>query len=136
MYSGWYGVRGPDSFRHVIYGDFQRSNAGNIRLYQRRSLNSLAAAYIGEVGMEVIMKLLLLRFIHSFVNNLVRNINRIVTRIYGELVVQHIKRMIMDKARTIDLASFDDPEFYSRLENANNEAGQRPIQILELPSPS
>ncbi|NLZ36294.1 MAG: ABC transporter ATP-binding protein [Clostridiales bacterium] len=94
-------------------------------------LNSLAAAYIGEVGMEVIMKLLLLRFIHSFVNNLVRNINRIVTRIYGELVVQHIKRMIMDKARTIDLASFDDPEFYSRLENANNEAGHRPIQILE-----
>ncbi len=94
-------------------------------------LNSLAAAYIGEVGMEVIMKLLLLRFIHFFVNNLVRNINRIVTRIYGELVVQHIKRMIMDKARTIDLASFDDPEFYSRLENANNEAGHRPIQILE-----
>ncbi len=94
-------------------------------------LNSLAAAYIGTVGMEVIMKLLLLRFIYIFVNHLVGNINRIVTRIYGELVVQHIKKMIMEKARKIDLASFDDPEFYSRLENANNEAGHRPIQILE-----
>ena len=37
----------------------------------------------------------------------------------------------MEKARKIDLASFDDPEFYSRLENANNAAGHRPIQILE-----
>lgn len=97
----------------------------------RALLNSLAAAYIGEAAIETVLFLLLLHFVYVFVNSLVRNINTILTRIYGELVVQHIKMMIMNKAKTIDLASFDMPEFYSRLENADREAGHRPIQVLE-----
>ncbi len=97
----------------------------------RALLNSLAAAYIGEAAIETVLFLLLMHFVYVFVNSLVRNINTILTRIYGELVVQHIKMMIMNKAKTIDLASFDMPEFYSRLENADREAGHRPIQVLE-----
>jgi ABC-type multidrug transport system fused ATPase/permease subunit len=37
----------------------------------------------------------------------------------------------MEKARTVDLASFDMPAFYEKLENANREAGHRPIQTLQ-----
>ena len=97
----------------------------------RALLNALAGAYIGSVAIETVLFLLLMHFVYVFVNSLVRNINTILTRIYGELVVQHIKMMIMNKAKTIDLASFDMPEFYSRLENADREAGHRPIQVLE-----
>ena len=39
-------------------------------------------------------------------------------------------RSISQKAKTLDLASFDIPEFYEKLENANREAGNRPIAIL------
>ena len=36
----------------------------------------------------------------------------------------------MTKAKEIDLADYDRPEFYEKLENASREAGHRPIQIL------
>lgn len=36
----------------------------------------------------------------------------------------------MHKAKTVDPASFDMPDFYERLENANREAGMRPVNIL------
>ena len=36
----------------------------------------------------------------------------------------------MKKAKEIDLASFDLPEFYESLENANREAGNKPISVL------
>ena len=51
-------------------------------------------------------------------------------RIAGELLVKQVKQQIMEKTREIDLASFDIPQFYEKLENANREAGMRPLNIL------
>lgn len=73
---------------------------------------------------------LVLQFGFFFFNNLVNHINTIITRLSSEMVTNHIKVKIMNKAREIDLASFDMPDFYERLENANREAGVRPINVL------
>ncbi len=78
-----------------------------------------------------IVRWLVIQFGFIFVRAIVGNIDSVVQRIYGELVVNHIKLKIMHKAKTVDLASFDTPEFYEKLENANREAGHRPIQILQ-----
>jgi len=98
-------------------------------------LNSLASAYNAAVsGAESqfsnVMFLLILNFGYIFLNSFVHSINNILSRIYGELVVKHIKTKIMTKSKDIDLASFDLPEFYAKLENASNEAGNRPIHIM------
>lgn len=77
-----------------------------------------------------ILYLLLFQFGYIFVNSLIHSVYNMVIRIAGELVTNHIKIRIIDKAKTIDLQSFDRPEFYEKLENANREAGSRPIQIL------
>ena len=37
---------------------------------------------------------------------------------------------IMLKAKEVDMVSFDTPDFYARMENANREASMRPIQIM------
>ena len=74
---------------------------------------------------------LVLQFGFTFLQSLVNNINTVLKRIYGELVVNHIKLKIMHKTKEIDMASFDTAEFYEKLENANREAGTRPIQILD-----
>lgn len=74
--------------------------------------------------------LLLLEFIFSFLKRILGRINDGVTAIAGELVVNHIKLKIINKAKTLDVSSFDKPEFYEKLENANREAGMRPIGIL------
>ncbi|MBQ6947006.1 MAG: ABC transporter ATP-binding protein, partial [Clostridia bacterium] len=65
-----------------------------------------------------------------FLNSLTGGINTMITEISGEAVANHIKVKIMNKAKTVDVASFDMPDFYERLENANREAGMRPVHIL------
>ena len=57
-------------------------------------------------------------------------LNTAITRIAGEKVVRYVRVQIMEKAKEIDLASFDMPEFYESLENANREAGNKPISVL------
>ncbi len=73
---------------------------------------------------------LVIQLVYTVVKSIFTNVDTIVTRISGELVVNRIKLKIMNKAKTVDLASFDTTEFYEKLENANREAGHRPIQIL------
>ncbi|MBE6560795.1 MAG: ABC transporter ATP-binding protein [Ruminococcaceae bacterium] len=92
---------------------------------------SITAATTGvSISFDRILFLLIFQFGYIFFNNLIHNVYNMVIRIAGELVSNHIKLKLFEKARTIDLASFDRPEFYEKLENANREAGSRPIQIL------
>ncbi len=98
-------------------------------------LNGLAEAYMsvtsgGEIMFDTVIWLLVLRFGFNFLTGTVSRISNILNNIAGELVVNHTNLKIMNKAREVDLASFDDPEFYERFENAKREAGNRPINIL------
>lgn len=77
-----------------------------------------------------VMFLLIFLFVYQILNRIVTRLKVSVERIAGELVVRRVKLQIMEKAREIDLAAFDLPAFYEKLENANREAGNRPIAIL------
>ncbi|MBP3919649.1 MAG: ABC transporter ATP-binding protein [Clostridia bacterium] len=92
-------------------------------------LNALARA-IRERAIDGFYLYLFLQFGYLIINSIVKNIYHILNRISGELVTNEIKVRIIEKAKDVDLASFDNPAFYERLENANREAGNRPIQIL------
>ena len=103
-------------------------------------LNSVASligtASLGSIAddvfvtMKPLVFLFVMYFIYLFLRKVMTRLNGMVTGIAGELVVNHIKLMIINKADKVDLRSFDDPEFYEKLENANREAGMRPIHIL------
>lgn len=81
-------------------------------------------------GLRPIIFLVILQFIYLFARRIFERVNDMVTSIAGELVVNHIKLKIIGKAKEVDVSSFDRPEFYEKLENANREAGMRPIGIL------
>ena len=81
-------------------------------------------------AMRPLVFLFILNLVYLFLKKVLSKISQMVTGIAGELVVNHIKLMIIGKAKTLDARSFDDPEFYERLENANREANMRPISIL------
>lgn len=83
-----------------------------------------------ENGFNAIIYLLILQFAYIFATRLVSSVSSMINRIASELVTNHIKLKICTKAKDVDLKSFDMPEFYERLENANREAGGRPLQIL------
>ena len=94
-------------------------------------LNNLGLALTGELAdFTPIVWLLVALFAYQFVNKINSRISTMTTRIAGELVANHIRVKIITKAKDMDLASFDRPEFYEKLENANREAGHRPIGIL------
>lgn len=98
-------------------------------------INVLAEAYTASVsGAKIsfgeIMGILSLEFACIFARGLISHANTLVTRISGEKVTNHVKVMMMEKAKTVDLQSYDKPDFYERLENAQREAGMRPIQII------
>ncbi len=88
------------------------------------------AAFTTVFWGSMVMFLLIFYFAYRIINQLVVRMNVAVTRIAGEQVVRHVKVQMMNKAKEIDLASFDLPEFYERLENADREASTRPIAVL------
>ncbi len=67
---------------------------------------------------------------YHFMNRTANRIQATVQQLAGERVSAHIRLKLMKQAKRVDLASFDRPEFYEKLENANREAGMRPIQIM------
>ena len=73
---------------------------------------------------------LLTYFIYQFIQRVLNRISGMLNSLAGELVSNHIRVRIVEKAKHVDLASFDRPSFYEKLENANREAGMRPIGIL------
>ncbi len=93
----------------------------------RNLINALIDAK--NQSFQTILHLLIFQFAYLFLLRLVASVNSMLTRTFGELVVQNIRQKIMRKSDELDLQSFDQPEFYTRLENANREAGHRPLQI-------
>lgn len=104
-------------------------------LIYQKMLNSLQThAMLGGAAESFfksdIFSLLVFFFIVQSLTRIVGSIGAAVNRIAGEKVVKRVKEQIMHKSKEIDIASFDRPEFYEKLENANREAGNRPIHIL------
>jgi len=77
-----------------------------------------------------ILYLLIMFFAYRLLILVVNNISSAINRIAGEKVVMQVKAQIMEKSKEVDLASFDNPNFYEKMENANREAGHRPLNIL------
>lgn len=99
-------------------------------------LNRIAEALtLGSLSFRslayLLMPAMLLQFGYMFLVSLINTVSNIITRISSELVTNHVKQKIMNKAKEIDIASFDMPEFYEKFENASREAGSRPIQVIQ-----
>lgn len=69
-------------------------------------------------------------FVFKILGNLIGRINSTVMRLVGERLIAHIKLLIMNQTQEIDLSEFDTPAFFEKLENADREAGSRPVTIL------
>ena len=83
-----------------------------------------------EIIGSTVFSLIIVLFVFKICEDIVNRVKSFATRIAGEKVVRYVRLEIMNKAKTIDIASFDRPSFYEKLENANREAGHRPIQVL------
>ena len=105
-------------------------------LISQNILNSLQGVIqAGGMGADSfwqsnIFYLLIFLFVYRLSLTVINNVSSAVNRIAGEKVVRQVKLQIMEKSLKLDLGSFDDPELYEKMENANQEAGNRPLQII------
>ncbi len=98
-------------------------------------INVLADAYnaVGngsQIEFSKILGLLIAQFVCIISTSFLSHLNSLVVRVSGEMVSNHVKTIMMKKSNLLDLQSFDKPEFYERLENAQREASMRPVQII------
>ncbi len=105
-------------------------------LVASKLLNALSEAYTASQNavpydFSIILTLIILEALCLFATGIISTLSGVINRISGDLVSNNIRLKIMKKAKTLDIANFDLPDFYSKFENANREAGMRPIQILQ-----
>lgn len=100
-------------------------------IIEQRAQGSVIAESVAAFLGSAILTMLVVLFVYRILNRVVSRISNSIIRVAGEKVVRQVKVQIMEKAKTVDLASFDNPAFYEKLENANREAGGRPIQTLQ-----
>lgn len=104
-----------------------------LNAYIAKNLINELIKVIGAKSWEVltpVIGLLILQFCYLILARFSTQLRSTITTLSGEMVTNHIKLKIAKKTEEIDLADFDRPEFYEKLENANREASSRPITIL------
>lgn len=99
--------------------------AGNL---VNRLIDALGAK--SWAALSNVLGVLILQFIYLIFSRSSTQLKSTLTTLAGEMVTSHIRIKIAKKTEEIDLANFDRPEFYEKLENANREASSRPITIL------
>lgn len=90
---------------------------------------AMDAPSLGTI-ISFLLPAMILQFGYMFFVGLVNSVSNMITRSSSEIVTNHVKCKIMNKAKEIDIASFDMPEFYEKFENANREAGSRPVEVI------
>lgn len=107
-------------------------------LISKQILNSLQLIVVSRAAGEVVtdfseskvLFFIIFLFLFRTLNRLAGRLSAYTSRITGEQVAKTVKILIMEKSKEIDIAAYDTPEFYEKLENANREAGTRPVSIL------
>ncbi len=83
-----------------------------------------------EFASDCLFLLLIAIFLFRIISTVVGQISGAITKIASERVTMQVRIRIMEKAKETDIAAFDLPSFYEKLENANREAGHRPLQVI------
>lgn len=80
---------------------------------------------LGPVWFFVIVQLLV-----GLAQSLLSTLSNISQQLLQERVSNRVQAMILEKANTLDLAFFEDSEFYDKLRNASDESTYKPMQMI------
>jgi ATP-binding cassette subfamily B protein len=66
----------------------------------------------------------------NVVQSLLSTLSNISQQLLQERVSNRVQVMVLEKANTLDLAFFEDAEFYDKLRNASEESTYKPMQMI------
>jgi ATP-binding cassette, subfamily B, bacterial len=85
---------------------------------------------IGTKDVSPVVWLVLLQLLISVITSLLTTLSNINQQLLQELVSNRVRLMVMEKANTLDLAFFENPEFYDKLRQAQEQATFRPVTMV------
>jgi ATP-binding cassette, subfamily B, bacterial len=101
----------------------------------RGIIDSVLAILIGRShgqspGLGSIWFFVIALLVINMAQSLLSTLSNIAQQLLQERVANRVQLMVLDKANTLDLAFFEDSEFYDKLRNASDESVYKPIQII------
>ena len=93
-------------------------------------VGTAVTAGVDTVEIRGIVVLMLVFFGVAAAGFLLRNAQAATRSILGDLFTNRTNVMILDKSETLDISYFENAAFYDRLENAQREARDGPMQIV------
>jgi ATP-binding cassette subfamily B protein len=94
-------------------------------------LDSVIAARAGEVSLDQVWKYLALEIAIILVGEIIARASSLIESLLGDLFSNSMSVRLMEHSATLDLAQFEDPEFYDHLERARRQTVGR-IALLSL----
>lgn len=75
---------------------------------------------------------IILQLIVSLFDRLLSRSSLVVQQLLQDRTSNHIQLLIFEKANTLDLAFFEQPEFYDKLRTASSESSYKPVLMVAL----
>ena len=95
-------------------------------------IDAIQASSSGQAPMNTtyVFQLLALEFGLVIGSESMTRLNGYIQGIVGDLISHSINNLILEKATTLDLETFENATFYNQLQNAQREATIRPISLV------
>ena len=71
-----------------------------------------------------------LQLVIALLSSLLNNVSNIVQQLLQEQVSNRVQLEILKKANTLDLAFFENPEFYDKMRQATNQSTYQPVSMI------
>ena len=88
------------------------------------------AAGGGESFEQDVIILAIIQLVLFLLNNVLRSASSLSQVLLGERLRYHVQQLIMRHANSLDLADFEDSFYYDQLQQAQREAGNRPLGMV------
>lgn len=99
-------------------------------LITQEVIDSVIKALQHKADTSVVLWWVFLQLLVNVASNLFSTLSNIVQQLLQELVSNRVQLMLMEKANTLDLSFFEDPEFYDKLQQAQDQATFRPVTMI------
>src|SRR5579883_76443 len=90
----------------------------------------IAAAFSPAHNLEPVWFFVIAQLLVGLAQSLLSTLSNISQQLLQERVGNRVQAMILEKANTLDLAFFEDSEFYDKLRNASDESTYKPMQMI------
>src|SRR5712692_8694683 len=71
-----------------------------------------------------------LQFAVALLSNLLSSLSNIVQQLLQERVSNRVQLLILEKANTLDMAYFENPEFYDKMRQAADQSTYQPVSMI------